>query len=255
MKTFKRVGLVALVVIVGLVIYSFQPNQFPVFETTASPPPKGGHHVLIFGATRNTGLEVAKILTARGDKVTAFVRESSDRSGLEPLGVDFVVGDALDLASVHAAFAGKEYSSVLTTIACFSCDPKPDYLGNRNVFDAAEAAGVKRMILMTTVGAGDSYDAAPLPARNFLKDILPLKTQAEDHLMSKDLDYTIIRPGGLTSGPRTGRGYLSDSRDAFGIINRSDLADLVVDIIDDNNTIGKILAAADKDKVFPWDMF
>lgn len=253
--TLKRIGLAVVVVIAALVIYSFQPNQFPVFETKASPPPKGGHHVLIFGATRNTGLEVAKLLTARGDKVTAFVRESSDRSGLEPLGVDFVVGDALDLASVEAAFVGKEYTSVLTTIACFSCDPKPDYLGNRNVFDATEGAAVKRVILMTTVGAGDSYDAAPLPARNFLKDILPLKTQAEDHLMSKDLDYTIIRPGGLTSGPRTGRGYLSNSREAFGIINRSDLADLVVDIIDDNNTIGKILAAADADKVFPWDMF
>lgn len=253
--TLKRIGLGVLVVIIGLVIYSFQPNQYPVFETQASPAPEGGHHVLIFGATRNTGLEVAKILTARGDKVTAFVRESSDRSGLEPLGVDFVVGDALDLPSVEAAFQDREYTSVLTTIACFSCDPKPDYLGNRNVFDAAEAAGVKRVVLMTTVGAGDSYDAAPLPARNFLKDILPLKTQAEDHLKTKNLDYTIIRPGGLTNGPRTGRGYLSNSRDAFGIINRSDLADLVVEVIDDNNTIGKTLAAADADKVFPWDMF
>lgn len=252
--TLKRVGLVALVLLVGLVIYSFQPTQYPVFETTASLPPEGGHHVLIFGATRNTGLEVAKILTARGDRVTAFVRETSDRSGLEPLGVDFVVGDALDRATVDAAFDGREYSSVLTTIACFNCDPRPDYLGNRNVFDAAEAAGVKRMVLMTTVGAGDSYDAAPLPARNFLKEILPLKTQAEDHLKAKDLDYTIIRPGGLTNGPRTGRGYLSDSRDAFGIINRSDLADLVVNVIDDNNTIGKTLVAADADKVFPWDM-
>lgn len=255
MKILKRVSLAVVVVIAALVIYSFVPYDFPEFETTAGPPPEGGHRVLIFGATRNTGLEVAKILTARGDKVTAFVRESSDRSGLEPLGVDFVVGDALDRATVDAAFEGREYTSVLTTIACFSCDPKPDYLGNRNVFDAAEAAGVKRMILMTTVGAGDSYDAAPLPARNFLKDILPLKTQAEDHLMSKDLDYTIIRPGGLTSGPRTGQGYLSDSRDAFGIINRTDLADLVVNIIDDDNTIGKILVAADRDKVFPWDMF
>lgn len=252
--TKKRIGLIVVVLIAALVGYSFIPNQFPVYETQVSEAPEGGHHVLIFGATRNSGFETAKILIERGDRVTAFVRPSSDRSQLELLGAEFVVGDAMDMASVEAAFVDNTYTSVVTTIACFSCDPKPDFIGNRNIFDAAEAAGVKRMILMTTVGSGDSYDAAPFPARNFLKDILPLKTQAENHLMASSLDYTIIRPGGLKSGPATGRAYLSASREAFGIINRADLARLVVNIIDDNNTIGEVLAAMDADMVFPWSM-
>jgi uncharacterized protein YbjT (DUF2867 family) len=252
--TKKRIGLAVLAALGALIIWSFIPNQFPVYETQASTAPEGGHHVLIFGATRNSGLETAKILIGRGDRVTAFVRESSNTAELESLGVNLVVGDALDMPSVEAAFVDKDYTSVVTTIACFSCDPKPDYLGNRNVFDAAESAGVRRVILMTTVGAGDSYEAAPLPARNFLKDIIPLKTQAEDHLMASSLDYTIIRPGGLKSGPATGRAYLSASREAFGIINRADLAGLVVNIIDDDNTIGEVLAAMDADMVFPWDM-
>ena len=111
------------------------------------------------------------------------------------------------------------------------------------------------MLLVTTIVAGDSYEAAPLPARQFLKDMLPLKTQAEDHLMASSLEYTIIRPGGLKSDPRTGRGYLSDSRDASGIINRADLADLIVEALDDDGTKGKVLAAVDADMVFPWDMF
>ena len=253
--TMKRIGLAVLVVLAGLIAYSFVPSQYPIFETEANARPDGGHHVLIFGATRNTGLEVARILVGRGDRVTAFVRPTSDRSQLEPLGVDFVVGDALDMASVRAAFVDKDYTAVLTTIACFSCDPKPDYLGNRNIFDAAVDAGVSRMLLVTTIGAGDSYEAAPLPARRFLKDMLPLKTQAEDHLMATGLEYTIIRPGGLKSDPRTGRGYLSESRETSGIINRADLADLIVNAMDDDNTKGKILAAVDSDLVFPWDMF
>ncbi len=252
--TKKRIGLIVVVLIAALVGYSFIPNQFPVYETQTSAPPEGGHHVLIFGATRNSGLEVAKILVGRGDRVTAFVRDGSDRSELETLGVEFVTGDALDMASVEAAFVDKDYTSVLTTIACFSCDPKPEYLGNRTIFDEAEAAGVKRIVLMTTIGAGDSYDAAPLPAKRFLKDILPLKTQAEDHLMASSLDYTIIRPGALKSDPATGRAYLSESREATGLINRADLGALVVNAIDDNGTIGKILAAVDADMVFPWDM-
>lgn len=49
--------------------------------------------VLIFGASRNTGLEIARILVARGETVTAFVRPTSNLENLEPLAVDYFVGD------------------------------------------------------------------------------------------------------------------------------------------------------------------
>ena len=253
--TKKRIILIVLAVIAVLVLLSFRTTQYPVFEMEADAAPEGGHHVLLFGGTRNTGLEVAKILAGRGDRVTAFVRPSSDRSGLEPLGVNFAVGDALDMASVQAAFDGGDYTSVITTVGCFSCDPRPDYLGNRNIFDAAEEAGVQRMVFVTSIGSGDSEMAAPWLARVFLREILPLKTQAEDHLLASGLDYTIIRPGALRSRPPTGKGYLSESRDAEGIINRSDLAGLIVEALDDNATTGKVLAAVDSEMSYPWDLF
>ncbi len=253
--TKKRIILIVLAVIAVLVLLSFRTTQYPVFEMEADAAPEGGHHVLLFGGTRNTGLEVAKILAGRGDRVTAFVRPSSDRSGLEPLGVNFAAGDALDMESVQAAFAGGDYTSVITTVGCFSCDPRPDYLGNRNIFDAAEEAGVQRMVFVTSIGSGDSEMAAPWLARVFLREILPLKTQAEDHLMASGLDYTIIRPGALRSKPPTGKGYLSESRDAEGIINRSDLAGLIVEALDDNATTGKVLAAVDSEMSYPWDLF
>ncbi len=253
--TKKRIILASLAVIGLLVILSFRTTQYPVFEMTADAPPEGGRHILLFGGTRNTGLEVAKLLTARGDRVTAFVRPGSDRSGLEPLGVDFAVGDALDAESVKAAFADGEYTAAITTIGCFSCDPRPDYLGNANIFDAAAEAGVSRMLLVTTIGAGDSFKAAPRLARLFLREILPLKTQAEEHLLASGLDYTIIRPGALRSDAPTGNGYLSESRKAEGIINRSDLAGLIVEALDDHSSKGKILAAVDSGKPYPWGMF
>ena len=178
--TRKKISLVALIIILGLVIYSFQSAQYPKLEMQVNAAPEGEHHVLIFGATRNTGLETAKILTARGNRVTAFVRPGSDRSLLEPLGVEFVSGDALEKDTVTAAFIGNDYTSVLTTISCFRCDPKPDFLGNRNIFDAAATLGVQRVLLVSTIGAGDSYAAAPWLTKKFLSGILPLKTQAED---------------------------------------------------------------------------
>ncbi len=253
--TKKRIILATLAVIGLLVILSLRTTQYPVFEMAADAPPDGGHHVLLFGGTRNTGLEVAKLLAARGDRITAFVRPTSDRSGLEPLGVEFAVGDALDAETVKAAFDAGEYTAVITTIGCFSCDPRPDYLGNANIFDAAAEAGVGRMLLVTTIGAGDSFKAAPWLARLFLREMLPLKTQAEEHLLASGLDFTIIRPGALRSDAPTGNGYLSESREAEGIINRSDLAGLIVDALDDHSTRGKILAAVDSGKSYPWGMF
>ncbi|MDX2143100.1 MAG: SDR family oxidoreductase [Rhodospirillaceae bacterium] len=252
------IGLVVVVIVAGVAVFYIQGNHQNVEPFPLAPRAAGQEDptdgVLIFGASRNTGLDIAEILAKRGDKVTAVVRPNSDTTELKKLGVTLVNGDALDMASVEAALAGKNYRAIITTISCFSCDPKPDYLGNKNIFDAAKAAGVKRVVLMTTIGSGDSYDAAPIPARRFLKDMLPLKTQAEDHLKSLGLDYTIIRPGGLKTAAPTGRALLTEDRKASGIITRADLAELVVKALDDDATIGKTLSAIDADFRFPFDM-
>ena len=84
--------------------------------------------------------------------------------------------------------------------------------------------------------------------------MLPLKTQAEDHLKSLALDYTIIRPGGLKTAMPTGRAILSEDHTASGIITRIDLAGLIVASIDDPRTIGKTFSAIDLDFKFPLDM-
>ncbi|MBL8643804.1 MAG: NAD(P)H-binding protein, partial [Rhodospirillaceae bacterium] len=231
------------------VFSSPQPKDQPNDEAVA---PDDGY--LIFGASRNTGLDVAEILVARGEKVSAVVRPNSDTAALQKLGVTLIPGDALDMASVRAAMTDKRYRVVLTTISCFSCAVRPDYLGNKNIFDAAAELGQRRVVLVTTIGAGDSFAAAPMPAKIFLKEMLPLKTQAEDHLKAVGLDYTIIRPGGLKTATPTGRGLLTEDRRASGIITRADLAGLIVQAMDDDKTIGKTLAAIDRDFKFPFDM-
>ena len=248
MKTFLKI-LGGLVVVLLLVIASAWmamtpniPDEQWSFESNVPAEPRS---FLIFGATRHTGLEVAKILTARGDKVTVFVRESSDRSQVEPLGVDFVVGDALDADSVTAAFASGEFDGVLTTIGSLRAEMPPDYLGNKNIFDAAKAAGVNRVIMISTIGAGDSYDAMPWLSEIMLAEVAKLKTQAEDHMKDIGLDYTVIRPGGMPYDGGTGGGIMSEDPSTFGFIARPDVARLVVGAFDDNRTIGKTFSAMD----------
>lgn len=254
---FGLVG-VGLLLIGGLALTMYlslqaePPSSY--FELQGSPPPEGAAPVLIFGGTRGTGLEVAKVLHARGEDFVAFVRPTSDRSALEKLNAAFVVGDATNNDEVQAAVSSQPFRAIISTIGCMSCEPPPDFIGNRNITDAAVTAGVPRMILITSLGTGDSKDAPPLVSRLFLRKILPLKEQAEDYLRASGLNYTIIRPGGLrpNDAPVTGQGYLSEDRTAFGFMHRADLAAMIVGALDDDRTVGKTFAAADKTVESPW---
>ena len=202
--------------------------------------------VLVFGASQRTGLEVARILTKRGEKVTAFVRPTSDRTNLEPLNVDFVTGDAVDADSVDAAFASGNYRAVINTIGGKRGDePRPDFEGTKNIVDAAERHVVNRMLLVTMVGTGDSEVVLSEQARKFLGPVAELKTKAEDYLMQSGLDATILRPGGMLSEPATGTAIKTEDHSVMGIIHRADLAALVVDSLDDDGTIGKIFHTVD----------
>ncbi len=248
-------GLVVLLVValVVFVMLTLKPN-LPGSEFALQPvPADGGRNVLVFGATGKLGTEIVRDFREHGDQVTAFVRASSDRSQLEPLGVNFAVGDVLDPATVQAAFQAGNFDAAIATISGLSV-PDLDRQGNINVADAAVAAGVQRVILISTVGAGDSREAAPLISRLALSRILPQKTAAEEHFRASGLSYTIIRPGGLPPGVvPTGRGLLSDDPATMGFIKRPDLARLVVAVLHDDRTIGKTLAAVDPGLQRPWD--
>ncbi len=251
LKILGGVVLLLIAVVIWAVV-SLRPN-IPNEQFDLQPPMVvGGLNVMVFGASGPLGQEITKVLISRGDKVTAFVRPTSDRSQLEPLGVEFVVGDALDAESVLAGLKHGEYDAVISVLGGFG-EVMPDYIGNVNVFDAAKAEGISRVIMISTIGAGNSYESAPLISRLALSKILPLKTQAEEHLRASGLDYTIIRPGGLPPGTGTGGGILSEDVATMGFINRQDLAPLVVGVLDDDRTIGKTLAAIDPARTAPWD--
>jgi uncharacterized protein YbjT (DUF2867 family) len=244
---------VALVIcLVLFVMVTLKPNLPEDTFALAEPESIGQYNVLVFGATGNLGVEIVQDLVSQGDKVTAFVRQSSDRSQLEPLGVDFAVGDVMELETVIAAFDSGEYDAAIMAIAGMSVE-NLDYLGNANVADAANTSGVKRIILISTVGAGDSYDSAPLISQLALANVLVQKTKAEDHIRASGLDYTILRPGGLPPGiVATGGGLVSEDVATMGFIKRPDLARVIVNILYDDATIGKTLAVVDPSLTRPW---
>jgi uncharacterized protein YbjT (DUF2867 family) len=202
--------------------------------------------ILLFGGTQRTGLEVAKLLTGRGEKLTAFVRPTSDLSGLQGLDLERVTGDAIEADDVEKAFASGQFRAVISTIGGSRGEPRrPDVDSTRNIVDSAQRHGVTRVLLVTAVGAGDSRDVLTEHAWKFLGPVMELKSQAEDYLMNSGLDATILRPGGMASEAATGTAIKTEDHTAMGVIQRADLAALVVECLDDDSTIGKIYHTID----------
>ena len=158
--TLKAIGGLILALVLFVLAYFFwlsgsshDPANVHAASSYASP----GGPVLVFGGTRGTGLEIVRELRARGEAVTVAVRSTSNTSELEKLGVSTVIADALDAEQVNAALTSASYAAVISTLGTTRGEQhkRPDYVGNRNVIDAAKAAGVKRFIFITVIGAGN----------------------------------------------------------------------------------------------------
>jgi uncharacterized protein YbjT (DUF2867 family) len=197
--------------------------------------------VLIFGATRNTGLEITKILVARGEAVTAFVRPSSNLESLEPLGVEYVFGDATNAEDVERAIAAKNYKAIITSLGAGRGEQPPELVGTINMVDAMRKHGPKRILMVSVIGPGNSLSMVPPEQRvGRMARTIEFKEEAENYIITADLEYTIIRPGQLTSNPRSGIIRLDLEPSPTGPITRADLADQVVGAYDDDSTIRQI---------------
>lgn len=209
-------------------------------------------YIFLAGASRGVGREVAKCLMEQQMKVKALLRTEAVRAELEAMGVQVVMGDALNVGDVERAMLGDEpIRAVISTIGGLPKDgERADYLGNKNLIDVAVKAGVQKFILVSSIGSGNSAVALPPQALATLGSVLVEKEQAEKHLIQSGLTYTIIRPGGLKSEPATGNGVLTEDPRVAGTIHRADVADLVCRCLNSDRANNKILSAVDRQMMY-----
>lgn len=208
-------------------------------------------YIFIGGASRGVGREIANYLTGENQKVKAMLRSDQSRADLEGMGIKVVMGDALNVASVEQAMLGEPIHAVISTIGGLPKDgERADYLGNKNLIDAAVKAGVKKFILVSSIGSGNSVVALPPQALETLKPVLIEKEKAEQYLIESGLIYTIIRPGGLKSEPATGNGVLTEDPRVAGTINRADVAQLVCRCLESDAANNKVLSAVDRNMMY-----
>jgi len=207
--------------------------------------------VLIFGATRGTGLEVARVLARHGEAFSVFARPGSDRAAVEALRPrQVLLGDVLDQEAVdRAVVAAGPLRAVVGTVGGRRGQPtpRPDFEGIRVIVDALrKLPGARpRVLLVTMVGIGDSQGTISAKVREVLAEALQLKSRAEDYLRNSGLEYVILRPGGMNSDAPTGKAIRTEDQGAMGVISRADLAQLVVDCIDDPAAANRIYHALD----------
>jgi uncharacterized protein YbjT (DUF2867 family) len=207
--------------------------------------------IFLAGASRGVGREIAQGLTAQNLKVKALIRSEAAASELQALGIEGAIADAMNLEQVEAAIAKSSIDTVISTIGGKPQDgERADYLGNKNLIDAAVKAGVRRFILVTSIGSGESAVALPPQALQTLGEVLKEKEKAEQHLIQSGLTYTIIRPGGLKSEPATGNGILTEDPKIAGTIHRADVAQLVCRCVSSDRADNRILSAVDRSMIY-----
>jgi uncharacterized protein YbjT (DUF2867 family) len=194
-------------------------------------------------------VELARILRAGGTPCVALLRASSDAAALEAAGARVLRADVLQAAEVSRAFQEAGALGAVVSLVGgrpFRKDVPPDFTGNRHLIDATRAAGVRRFVMVSSIGAGASYAAAPLVAKLVLGKFMKLKTQAEEYLRASGLDWTIVRPGHLRNGAGNGKGVLVEDDSASGAVQRADVARLVAASLGDPQQVGHVYACLER---------
>jgi putative NADH-flavin reductase len=200
--------------------------------------------VLIMGASRGIGLESTRQALAAGHEVRAMAR-SVDRIGFSDAKLTKVRGDAVNSQDVNAVLVGVDV--VIQTLGVgFGELLRPVHLfstATRVLIGAMRAQSIKRLICVTGFGAGESRASIGhlqrLPFLMVFGRAYADKGLQERLIEQSGLDWTIVRPGVLTGGPRTGRYKILTGASQWrnGLISRADVAEFLVRQIEDQTYI------------------
>ncbi|MCC1494448.1 NAD(P)-dependent oxidoreductase [Cognatishimia sp. F0-27] len=201
--------------------------------------------ILVIGASKGIGKAVVAEALERGHSVRAFARSADSmdpREGLEP-----VVGDATQSADLRAALDGtdavvmtlgiRESMQMLWKEVTLFSD------ATNALVPLMEDLGPRRLIAVTGIGAGESARALSKPERIGHRIVFSKpykdKTRQEKRIMASALDWTIVRPTVLTNNKasRSYRVMMEPETWRMGMISRADVADYVLNALEDPDTI------------------
>ncbi|AXE28265.1 SDR family NAD(P)-dependent oxidoreductase (plasmid) [Streptomyces globosus] len=179
--------------------------------------------VVVTGATGNVGRHVVRGLGSRGTPLRALTRDPGRAAAVLGPGVDLVRGDFAEPESLHAVFAGADQAFL-----SFANDPR-QVENAAHAIDAAVAAGVRQVVLLSTVGAEAGA------ARTFSDQ----HGRIEQRLRSAGVPSVILRSGFLMSNllgslptiGQAGRIFLPAADARIAMIDPRDVAACAVAVL------------------------
>lgn len=193
----------------------------------------------VIGGSQGTGAQVAIAAQRAGHDVTVV-----SRSGRTPAHTTAVVGDATEPQVVREAIAGAD--AVVVAVGAARGRKQQRTAVTRAVIAAMKDVGVRRLLVQSSLGAGDSARQMPVPFRQLMQVLLakPLSDHNEQERAVREsgLDWTIVRPTGLRNSPPTGSVRtleVSAEGTLGGQVPRIDLADFMLRALEDESTIRK----------------
>ncbi|MCX5559958.1 SDR family oxidoreductase [Streptomyces sp. NBC_00038] len=197
--------------------------------------------IVIAGGHGQIALRLERLLAARGDEVAGIIRRAEQGDDLRTAGAEPVLCD-LESASVEEVAAHLQGADA----AVFAAGAGPGSgVDRKNTVDrgaavkfadAAERAGVRRHIVVSSMGADPAH-----PGDDIFDAYLRAKGEADEYVRGRTaLDWTILRPGGLIDDAGTGLVRLEAST-GRGTIPRDDVAAVLAEMVDTAATAGLTL--------------
>ena len=204
--------------------------------------------VAIFGGTGGVGRWLLAVARENGDHVKVLVRDRRKLPGdLGAIGI--LEGDVRDREAVDVTVSGCDV--VFSALGADGLGKTTLYSdGTANIIAAMKRSGATRLLAVSSAGVEDDPNMNFLSRRVFLPLVLR-NVLADMRAMERDIEasglvYTIVRPGRLTDGPRTGL-YRANDRfvpERGREISRADVADFMYRVVVDERTLRKTAALA-----------
>lgn len=196
--------------------------------------------IVIFGGHGKVALLLAPLLSARGDEVTAVIRNPDHVDDVRAAGAQPVVFDVEheDQAAIAALLAG--HDAVVWSAGAGGGDPARTRAVDRDAavrsMDAAADAGVRRYVMVSYFGASRDHG---IPADNPFHAYAEAKAAADEHLRSSQLEWTVLGPSALTFDEGTGR--IDTASSESGQVSRANVAQVIAQVLVDDSTAGRTI--------------
>lgn len=199
--------------------------------------------VVIAGGHGQIAQLLEKRLAANGDEAVGIIRNADQSDDLRAVSAEPAVLDLENatLDEVAAVFEGADAAVFAAGAGPGSGTPRKETVDRGAAVqfaDAAERAGVRRFVQISSMGTDGPIDVDAVG--EVFAAYLQAKADAEADLRRRDLDWTILRPGRLTDDAATERVQLADDVPR-GDVPRDDVAAVVVALLSDDNAFGRTL--------------